>query len=97
MRRLLAVPILACAIASLMPLGCGDPAGTCEDYCTYRAKCCATATECTPDKTDIPTCVSTCEDLSKDPAFASAMQKQAGCFASSTCEDITTGKCNPSP
>lgn len=97
MRRLFSLSIVSGAFFALIPLGCGQPLGDCQSYCEYRSKCCAAYEGCTPDKTDIPTCVKTCEDLSSDPAFASAMQKQAGCFENSTCQEIQNGDCNPKP
>jgi hypothetical protein len=86
------------ALFALVPFGCaGSDGGTCTDYCQSRARCCAGTASCSSDKADIPTCVATCEDLSKDAAYAEALSAQAGCMKSSTCQEIEQGDCLPKP
>jgi hypothetical protein len=91
------VALIPAAVTVWVPLGGCNGTGDCDAYCRRPAQCCMTQSGCNPDDHDIPTCVATCEDLSKDAGFKAAMEDQAGCYESSTCVEIAQGECLAMP
>ena len=81
---------LWCGVAAVLGAGvagCGDD-DPCEVFCARSVECDANA----PTEEQ---CVALCEELSKDQAYADALEEQVDCYEEESCERIALGGCAP--
>jgi hypothetical protein len=80
--------IVLLLLSSLFSLTAGCADDPCEVVCARNA-------ECQPDGPGKDTCNTICRDLSRDPSYADAVERQADCYEEDwSCFDLATGICD---